>query len=95
MKIYTPQEKVSAQLKRDGGENTAAVRSIVLEASTLLELSKRATDWMRAHPHSQLLTFSHALETRFKPVAGLAGPRPYSVYTGMLLVGSSSHAEVA
>jgi hypothetical protein len=93
MKIYTPQEMVSAQQKYNDGEN-AAVRSIVLEAPTLLELSKSATDWMNAHPHYQLLTFSHALETRLEPVAGLVGPRPYSAYTGVLLVGSPSHAEV-
>ena len=93
MKTYTPQVTVCAQQKCDDGEN-AAVSGIVLEAPTLLELSKSATDWMNVHPQYQLLTFSHVLETRLEPVASLAGPRPYSVYTGVLLVGPPSHAEV-
>jgi len=76
----------------DDGEH-GAVCAIVLEAPTLLELSKSAMDWMNAHPHYQLLTFSHALETRLEPVASLAGPRTYSVYTGVLLVGPPSRAQ--
>jgi hypothetical protein len=64
----------------------AAVCAIVLEAPTLLALSTSVTNWVNAHPQYRLLTFSHALETRLEPGANLAGPRPYSVYTGVLLV---------
>jgi hypothetical protein len=43
---------------------------------------------MNTHADHRLLTFSHALETRLEPVASLTGPRPYAVYTGILLVSS-------
>jgi hypothetical protein len=93
MKTYTPQVTICTQQERDDDQQTA-VCAIVLEAPTLLALSTSAADWMNAHSDYRLLTFSHALETRLEPVASLAGPRPYAVYTGVLLVGPPSRAEV-
>ncbi len=65
--------------------------AVAFEAPTLQELGSTLTQWMTMHPHYHPYSFSHAHETRWDYApASLAGPRPVSVYTGILLVRPTS-----
>jgi hypothetical protein len=68
------------------------VCTILFEAPTLRTLSGILTRWLMTHRRYRPISFSHAFETRWEPVASLAGPRPLSVYTGVLLVHSTSRS---
>jgi hypothetical protein len=67
-------------------ERTGQVCVVLFEAFTLGELGQALAQWEATHPQSLSVSFSHAAETRWEPGASLAGPRPVTVYTGMLLV---------
>ncbi len=60
--------------------------AVAFEAPTLKALERILVEWMRMHPNYHPYSFSHAHETRWDASsASLAGPRPVSVYTGVLL----------
>ena len=61
--------------------------TVIFEAPTLQALGTILQQWVTEHPRYSPLSFSHAQETRWDPApASLAGPRPFSVYTGILVV---------
>lgn len=72
---------------------TPSVCTVLFEALSLSALGVLVVEWLAAHPAYAPLAFSHATETRYEPVASLAGPRAVLVYTGVLLV--RSHDEGA
>ncbi len=61
-------------------------RAVILEAPSLPELARQLDEWAAAHPQHEIISFSHARETREVDRASLAGPATMQVYTGVLLV---------
>jgi hypothetical protein len=79
----------TAICERNG--RTEGTCTVIFEAPTLKELGSSLQEWVTEHPHHRPLSFSHAQETRWDPAsASLSGPRPFSVYTGILVVRPTS-----
>jgi hypothetical protein len=63
-----------------------AICTVLFEAATLLELGQQVSNWATTHTDYRVISFSHACDTRVEPGASLAGPRPRTVFTGVLLL---------
>lgn len=83
-----PDAKMATMVCEQDGEalcEAGDLCTVFFEAQNLGLLGRKLMDWMVSYPHHRPISFSHAIERRWKR-APMAHPQPVSVCTGMLLM---------